>query len=230
MTVHRTELADVLLARLDETYPPAGDAARAVGAAAYMRDQFPFLGLTSPRMAELNREVLAGLAAPAEADLIAVARSCWARPAREYQYFACAYLRRYVRVASPTLLATVRELIATKSWWDTVDTLAAHTVGPLVSSHPALLSTMDEWVEDENMWLVRTAILHQLRYKERTDAARLFRYCVRQAAHRDFFVRKAIGWALREYSRSNPAAVRSFVDEHRTALSPLSVREATRHL
>lgn len=223
-------VADTVLARLAEVYPPAGEPVRAAGAAAYMRHQFPFLGITAPRMTQLNREVLAGLPAPSEADLVTVARACWDRPEREYQYFACAYLRRYVRVASPALLATVRDLITTKSWWDTVDTLAAHTVGPLVAAYSDLVSTMDAWIEDENVWLVRTAILHQLQYQERTDANRLFRYCARQAGHRDFFVRKAIGWALRQYARTDPAAVRSFVDEHRSALSPLSVREATRHL
>jgi Predicted DNA alkylation repair enzyme len=223
-------LADAILARLDEIYPPAADPVRAAGAAAYMRHQFPFVGLTTPQMTKLNRAVLAGLAAPTEADLVAVARACWARPEREYQYFACAYLRRYVGVGSSALLTTVRDLITTKSWWDTVDTLAAHTVGPLVAAHPRLVSTMDAWIEDENIWLIRTAILHQLQYKQRTDAERLFRYCARQAGHREFFVRKAIGWALRQYARIDPESVRSFVDSHRTVLSPLSIREATRHL
>jgi 3-methyladenine DNA glycosylase AlkD len=225
-----TTLADAILARLDETYPPAADPVRAAGAAAYMRNQFAFVGLTTPQLTKLNRVVLAGLPAPTEADLVAVARACWARPEREYQYFACAYLRRHVAVGSPALLTTVRELITTKSWWDTVDTLAAHTVGALVAAHPRLVSTMDKWVADDNLWLVRTAILHQLSYKDRTDADRLFRYCSRQAGHRDFFVRKAIGWALRQYARTDPAAVRSFVDSHRSKLSPLSIREATRHL
>lgn len=225
-----TGIAQTILARLDEVYPAAGEPARAAGAAAYMRHQFPFLGITSPRLAQLNRQILAGLPAPDEADLVTIARACWGRPEREYQYFACAYLRRHVRVASPALLTTVQDLITTKSWWDTVDTLAAHTVGPLVAAHSALVSTMDAWSSDENLWLVRTAILHQLGYKERTDADRLFRYCAGQAGHRDFFVRKAIGWALRQYARTDPAAVRSFVDAHRSVLSPLSVREATRHL
>jgi 3-methyladenine DNA glycosylase AlkD len=111
-----------------------------------------------------------------------------------------------------------------------VDTLAAHTVGPLVAAHPVLVATMDAWVTDENMWLARTAILHQLRYKERTDADRLFRYCTLQAGHRDFFIRKAIGWALRDYARTNPDAVRRYVDEHRSILAPLSIREASKHL
>jgi 3-methyladenine DNA glycosylase AlkD len=225
-----TALADAILARLDETYPPAADPARAVGAARYMRDQFAFLGLSMPQITRLNRVVLAGLGPPTEADLVAVARGCWGRPQREYQYFACAYLRRHVTVASPGLLPTVRELITTRSWWDTVDTLAAHTVGPLVAAHPALKSTMDEWSVEENLWLVRTAILHQLTYRQRTDAERLFRYCAGQAGHRDFFIRKAIGWALRSYARTDPAAVRSFVDRHRAVLAPLSAREALKHL
>jgi 3-methyladenine DNA glycosylase AlkD len=225
-----TALSETIMARLDEAYPPAGDPARAVGAAAYMRNMFSFLGITMAEQTRLNRGVLAGLARPTEEDLVAVARACWARPEREYQYFACAYVRRHVRVATPRFVETVHWLITTRSWWDTVDTLAANVVGPLVQAHPALVTIMDAWIEDENLWLVRTAILHQLKYKQGTDAGRLFRYCARQASHRDFFVRKAIGWALREYSRNDPAAVRSFVDAHRTTLSPLSVREAIKNL
>ena len=223
----RTPLATTILNRLDEIYPAAADPVRAVGARAYMRDQFPFLGITNPRLTALNRDVLAGLPAPAEADLVAVALGCWAKPEREYQYFACTYLRKHVGLGSPSLLGTVRELITTKSWWDTVDTLAAHTVGPLVTAHPALVETMDAWIGDENMWVARTAILHQLRYKQRTDAERLFRYCTAQAGHKDFFIRKAIGWALREYAYTDPDAVRAYVQAHRAELSPLSMREAT---
>src|SRR5262249_25589456 len=131
---------------------------------------------------------------------------------------------------TPTLLPTVAELITTKSWWDTVDTLASDTVGPMVRNHPELLSTMDEWVRDDNLWIARTAILHQLSYKEDTDADRLFRYCLAQAGHRDFFIRKAIGWALRQYAHTNPEAVRAFLAGHGDLLSPLSVREAGKHL
>ena len=226
----RTPLATTILTRLSDSYPAAADPERAVGARAYMRDQFPFHGITNPRLADLNRGVMAGLGRPTEADLVDVALGCWAKPEREYQYFACTYLRRHVRVGSPRLLPTIKELITTKSWWDTVDTLAAHTVGPLVAAHPELVDTMDAWVGDENMWLSRTAILHQLRYKERTDAERLFRYCTARASHKDFFIRKAIGWALREYAYTDPDAVRAYICEHRDNLSPLSVREASKHL
>src|SRR5262249_36488483 len=160
----------------DAAFLPAADPARAAAAARYLRDQSPFLGLTAAQVTGLGRTALAGPGAPTEAELVAVALACWERPERGYQYVACGYLRRYVRVGTPQLLTTVRTLITTKSWWDTVDTLAAHTVGPLVTAYPALVSTMDEWIVDPDRWLARTAILHQLGYQERTDAGRLFRY------------------------------------------------------
>jgi 3-methyladenine DNA glycosylase AlkD len=229
-TMPRTPLAMTILTRLGEIYPAAADPVRAAGVRAYMRDQFEHFGITNPRLRELNRDVLAGLGPPAEADLVAVALGCWAKPEREYQYFACTYLRKNVGVGSPSLLSTVRRLITTKSWWDTVDTLAAHTVGPLVAAHPSLVDAMDAWINDGNMWVARTAILHQLRYKERTDAERLFGYCTAQAAHKDFFIRKAIGWALREYAYTDPNAVRAYLEAHRAILAPLSVREASRHI
>jgi len=127
-------------------------------------------------------------------------------------------------------LAVARTLITTKSWWDTVDALATRFVGDLVRRHPALVATMDDWSAEPDLWLVRTAILHQLHYGPATDTERLFAYCSRQAGHPDFFVRKAIGWALRHYARTDPDAVRQFVAAHASRLSPLSVREATKHL
>ncbi|MCB1188785.1 DNA alkylation repair protein, partial [bacterium] len=112
----------------------------------------------------------------------------------------------------------------------TVDTLAALVVGPMVTRHPQLTAVMDEWIADENLWVARTAILHQLKYGKATDTDRLFAYCAAQAGHPDFFIRKAIGWALRQYARTDPGAVRRFVANHRDELSPLSIREATKHL
>ncbi|BCB83416.1 DNA alkylation repair protein [Phytohabitans suffuscus] len=223
-----TPLATEVLGRLTRVYGGARDPGRAPAMAAYMRDQFAFLGIQSPVRRVLAREVLDGLSRPGEDDLRDVAEACWALPEREYQYFACDLLRRHARVCSAAFLDTARFLVVTKPWWDTVDILAAYLVGPLVSAHPALVSTMDEWVDGEDKWLVRTAILHQLRHKERTDAARLFRYCTRQAGHPDFFVRKAIGWALREYAKTDPSAVRAYVAGHR--LAPLSAREALKNL
>lgn len=225
-----TPLAEEILTRLPRIYGAARDPERAAPMAAYMRHQFPFLGISSTSQQALGRQVLAGLARPTEADLAAVATACWELPEREYQYFACRLLRRHARVCGPGFLAVVRELIVTRSWWDTVDALAAHVVGPLVARHPELVATTDAWLTDTDRWLVRAAVLHQLTYRDATDARRLFRYCAAQAAHPDFFVRKAIGWALRQYARVDPAGVRAFVEEHRSRLAPLTVREALKHL
>ena len=217
-----------VLDRLVPAFEAARDPERAAGQRAYMRDQFPYLGLTMPALRRITKAVLAGLPAPGDDDRRSVALRCWELPEREYQYFACELLRLHPPGAE--FLPTLRQLITTRSWWDTVDPLATRVAGDLVRTHPALVADMDAWSAAENMWLVRTAILHQLHRGATTDQARLFGYCTRQAGHRDFFVRKAIGWALRHYARTAPDAVRAYVDAHRDALSPLSVREATKHL
>jgi 3-methyladenine DNA glycosylase AlkD len=228
--IGRMTLADDMLDRLVRTFGAARDPERAASMAKYMREQFAFLGLTAPTQRALTRTVVAGLPRPTEADLRTVALACWDLAEREYQYFACGWLRTHVAVPGPDFIATARTLITTKSWWDTVDPLATRFVGALVKRHRELIKEMDDWSADRDMWLVRTAILHQLHYGTQTDTARLFGYCTRQASHPDFFIRKAIGWALRQYAYTDPDAVRQYVTANRDRLAPLSVREATKHL
>ena len=194
--------------------------------AAYMRNRFPFLGISATKRRALQREALAGRAAPSEDDLRSLGRELWALPEREYQYAATDILARHVRVCSAAFLPVARELITAKSWWDTVDALAGHVVGPLVLAHPHLADEMDEWARDDDVWVARTALLHQLRSKQKTDAHRLFAYCELRAGDNEFFIRKAIGWALREYSKTDADAVRAFVADQSSTLSPLSQREA----
>ena len=193
-----------------------------------MRDQFPYLGIPTPERRKLTRDAVWGTPHPGTNDCTELALRCWELPEREFRYFAVDYLVANVKHCDSTLLPTLRTLITTDSWWDTIDPLATRVVGPLVTADPKLVATMDVWVRDENMWIARTAILHQLHYEAATDEQRLFEYCSLQAGHKDFFIRKAIGWALREYAYTAPDAVRGFLE--RTELSPLSVREASKHL
>ncbi|MEU2112615.1 DNA alkylation repair protein [Streptomyces sp. NPDC019507] len=230
LPVPRSALADTVLERLTATYPAAADPVRAREAAAYMKDVAPFLGIRTPERRALSRTVLAGTPRPSEADCTAIALRCWELPEREYHYFAADYLRRHAGRCSSSFVPVARRLITSVSWWDTVDTLAAHVVGALVAADPGLARVMDRWIEDDDLWIARTALLHQLRHKDATDAERLFRYCLRQSGHPDFFVRKAIGWSLREYAKTDPDAVRGFVDSARDRLAPLSVREALKNL
>ncbi|GAA0569930.1 DNA alkylation repair protein [Paractinoplanes ferrugineus] len=225
-----TDLASTLLARLDNDLAAERDPQRAAAMAAYMRDQFEFAGLAAPALRAVERSAFGRLPEPTPADLREFALACWARPEREFHYVAVSYLRKHVKRAGSGFLPVARELITTKPWWDTVDPLATRVVGDLVRLHPLLAGVLDAWSADDDKWLVRTAILHQLHYGPATDTARLFGYCAAQAEHPDFFVRKAIGWALRQYARTDPGAVLAFVDAHRDRLSGLSVREATKHL
>ncbi|MGW0966067.1 DNA alkylation repair protein [Streptomyces sp. NPDC002516] len=223
-------LADTLLDRLTTAYAAAADPERAASMRAYMKDVAPFLGLTTPERRALSRTVLRDTARPAERDCTAIALRCWRLPEREYQYFAVDYLRRHVSRLSSGFLPVARHLVSTVPWWDTVDLLAAHVVGGLVAADPRLRADMDAWIEDDDLWVARTALLHQLRYKDATDTGRLFAYCVRQSGHPDFFIRKAIGWCLREYAKTDPGAVRDFVTAERARLAPLSVREALKNI
>ncbi|MFC7310669.1 DNA alkylation repair protein [Streptomyces monticola] len=228
--VPASDLADEVLARLVIAYPKGAAPERVAPLEAYMKNVVAFLGIMSTERRALSRTVLDGLPRPDEADCTAVALRCWQLPEREYHYFAVDYLRRYVKRCSSGFLPVARHLVTTVSWWDTVDALAAHVVGGLVAADPGLARDMDAWIDDDDLWVARTALLHQLRYKRATDTDRLFGYCLRQAGHPDFFIRKAIGWCLREYAKTDPEAVRSFVTAHRDRLAPLSVREALKHL
>ncbi|MGW3309654.1 DNA alkylation repair protein [Streptomyces sp. NPDC001073] len=223
-------LADTVLERLTVTYAAAADPERAASMRAYMKDVAPFLGLTTPLRRALSRTVLEGTPRPDEADCTAIALRCWELPEREYQYFAVDYLRRHVRQCTSGFLPVARYLVSTVPWWDTVDALASHVVGGLVAADPELVGDMDAWIVDEDMWVARTALLHQLRYRERTDTERLFAYCLRQSGHPDFFIRKAIGWCLREYAKTDPEAVRGFLAREKGRFAPLSVREALKNI
>ncbi|GAA1371638.1 DNA alkylation repair protein [Streptomyces beijiangensis] len=228
--VSPSALADTVLARLTTEYPAAANPYRAAEMVAYMKGVAPFLGIRSPERRALSRTVLEGTPRPGEADCTAIALRCWELPEREYHYFAVDYLRRHVKRCGSGFLPVAGQLVSTSSWWDTVDHLAAHVVGPLVAADPGLRTVMDEWIEDDDLWVARTALLHQLRYQDATDTDRLFGYCLRRSGHSDFFIRKAIGWCLREYGRTDPGAVRAFVAESGPRLSPLSVREALKNL
>jgi 3-methyladenine DNA glycosylase AlkD len=203
---------------------------KADGMRAYMKNQFPFCGLSAPERTALLRQCWAGLPELDEKDLVTAVAALWVLPEREYQYAGVALIRRHIRHAGPGLMPVAETLIVDKSWWDTVDELATHVVGPLALRYPGLRADVARWIDSDNLWLARTAIIYQNGYKERTDPGLLFDYCLRRVDDKDFFIRKAIGWALREYSKTDPDAVRGFVVEHESRLSGLSRREALRRI
>ena len=206
------------------------DPERAIPMAAYMKDHFVYLGVQAkPRRAIARRALTLAKGAPAD-ELIDAANWCWRQEPRELQYVGMDLLRAGAKNLRPDDLAGLRHFVETKSWWDTVDSLAAHSVGRLVANNRELSAEMDRWIDDDNIWVARTAILHQLSWKGAAEPERLFDYAKRRADDTEFFIRKALGWALRNLARVEPELVRTFVDRHRDELSGLTIREATKHL
>ncbi len=217
------------LGQLRTALEAVADPERAPQMAAYMKDRFPFLGVAAGPRRQAQRPTMAASRNLTEAQLLELAQQCWAEPEREFQYVATDILRKWQSTLTPAALPDLKDLIETRSWWDTVDGMAAWVVGPLVLRHPSLRSTMDDWIGDPDLWVRRTAILHQLGHKEATDEDRLFRYVAETANETEFFIRKASGGALRQHARIAPDRVRAFVDDH-PELSGLTRREARKHL
>lgn len=209
---------------------PLASAPDASAMQAYMKDVAPFLGVQTPDRRRALRAAWTGLDALDADSTAAVARALWALPEREYQYAACDLLAREQRRLPGAFLADpVQALLTERPWWDTVDALGTAIVTPLVQRHPEQVDLMWSWWDSDDRWLVRAAIQHQRGLKERTDLDRLFTMCDRYATDREFFIAKAIGWALRDVTRWAPDAVQRFVDEH-PDLSTVARREATKGL
>ncbi|MCB0782613.1 MAG: DNA alkylation repair protein [Flavobacteriales bacterium] len=194
-----------------------------------MKDIAPFFGLKTPLRRQLLKEHIATFGMPRVDELPDVVRSAYACEEREMHYVAMDLLVKVAKKLGPEHLPLLEELITTHSWWDTVDAYAANVVGVILKKHPQTIGDWNErWIRSSDMWLNRTAILFQLKWKQDTDEEMLFSNCAQHAAHSDFFIRKAIGWALRAYAETAPEAVQAFVATH--TLSPLSKREALRKL
>jgi len=225
-----TDWADSCIAAIQAGFVEAADPEKAAGMESYMRNRFEFFGIAAKDRRGIVSAALTRAGKPAESDVTSLAGRCYTQPQREFHYAGVQVMRRYVKQLTPDSVPVLEHLVITYSWWDTVDELASHVAGGLVSGYPELVSVMDDWARSGHLWRGRTAILHQLRYKERTDADRLFGYCLENASEQDFFYRKAIGWALREYSKTDPDAVADFCAEHESELSSLSLREARKYL
>jgi 3-methyladenine DNA glycosylase AlkD len=220
------------LSQIEAMLRPLADALQAVPMRAYMLDQFAFLGIrATPR-----RRALRGLprlntwTAP---ELMDLAEALWDLPEREFQYVAVDLLTKHHKQLDLDSLPRLLHLVQRKSWWDTVDGLAG-VAGDMVlraqGEQRDGQHVMDACLSHLNLWVRRVAMLHQLGWKAQTDEARLLRYALALAPETDFFIRKAIGWALRDYARTRPETVRAFLSEHAQQLPGLTRREAGKHL
>lgn len=203
-----------ILHAIDSALRPLADPERAAGQAAYLRDQFPFLGIPTPA----RREAVRGLL-PRQVDWPLI-DALWARPEREFQYVACDHLRAVPLESA--MADSLRRLVTTKSWWDTVDALAK-PIGRACTPEQ-----MRAWARDGNKWARRAAVLHQLGRREATDTELLAEILAANLDSGKFFLDKAVGWALRDYSKTDPAWVRGFLAGNE--VSALTRREGSKYL
>ena len=194
------------------------------GAAAYMRNQFEFLGIKTPLRRELAKDLVSQSKDLSERELVALCKELWAQPEREFQYVACDILAKNAKRLSPSYVKRdAKWFITNKSWWDSVDSIQT-SVEVVVAANPELEATMFEWIKSKNIWLVRSALIHQLTLRDKTNSTRLFALCELQTEEKEFFIAKGLGWALRSYSYIEPKAVKKFIKDH-PELTPLAKRE-----
>ena len=201
----------------------------AVSMAAYMRNQFSFLGIKTPLRKALLNQQFREFHLPERERLTEEVWKLYKLPEREYQYAAIDLLEKMKSQLTLEDLPFLQQLIESNSWWDSVDAIAPRTLGHVIQTQRATGTLhMLEWAQAENMWTNRAAILHQLKYKQDTDPAALSQIILKHAASSEFFIQKAIGWALREYAKTDADWVRTFVSQY--SLRPLSKREALKNI
>jgi len=194
----------------------------------YMKNNFEFYGIKSPLRKKIIADFEKESGVLAAEEITEFAQLCWDNPFREVQY-ACMELLQKEKNPPFERLELYKWMILRKSWWDSVDFIAPNLIGKLLLAHPELIQKeTQEYMDSGELWLQRSALIFQLRYKTQTDLNLLFHYCERLSNHPDFFIRKAIGWSLRQAGKFYPNEIRDFVAK--TTLSNLSVREALKLL
>ncbi len=194
---------------------------------AYMRNQFEFYGIKSPLRREIQKPFLAKSFLPPKTDLEEIVKALWNKPQREHQFFAQELVFKYTQQFDKNDIALLEFMVTHKSWWDTVDYIAVKLIGAYFTRFPEQLdSYIDRWLASGNIWLQRCCLLYQLKSKDKMDTQRLQYVIKKLLGSKEFFINKAIGWVLREYSRTNPKWVRVFTENN--DLANLSRREALR--
>jgi 3-methyladenine DNA glycosylase AlkD len=218
-----------IINELREEFVSQADVDRAEAMKKYMRDQFDFFGVPKPIAALMSKPFQKQLLLLKEDVMSHVVHDLWKRPQRDFQYFAMEYAYKSHKTWNENHLELFEWMVIHKSWWDTVDFIASNLFGKLFQKFPHLIEpSINRWNAGDNFWLHRTSIIFQLKYGIKTDQKLLFTQCKRFAPEKEFFIRKAIGWSLRQYSKFNPDAVRNFIEN--TRLSPLSMKEGLKYI
>lgn len=196
--------------------------------AAYMRNRFKFYGIQTPQRKAVYKELISREKKSKAIDWDFLDK-CWENEHREFQYLVVDYLKAMKKYLKYEDVAHIEHFIRTKQWWDTIDGID-RTVGNIAFTDPRINCLMLEWSTDTDFWVRRIAIDHQLLRKEKTDTVLLENIITNNFGSSEFFINKAIGWSLRDYSKTNPQWVRDFIKRHYTRMSALSLREASKYI
>jgi 3-methyladenine DNA glycosylase AlkD len=207
------------------------DPLRAAAMKQYMRGQFDYIGMNAPKHKELSRQHIREMGFPDEEEVEPVVHDCWKMDEREYQYFAMILLSRMAKKAPLCRVDLYEYMVREKSWWDTIDFIASNLVGVHFQRFPdAIKPYTTQWMNSGNRWLQRVCLLFQLKYKQKTDLELLDQFIKELHGSKEFFINKAIGWILREYSKTDRHWVLDYVERYKADLAPLSQREALKWL
>ena len=204
------------------------DKENAAQMAKYMRDQFVFYGLPTPKRKAVYKDFLKEEKKSGQIDWAFLDR-CYEDEHREFQYLVCDYLTVMDNFLAYDDIPRIKAYIKCKSWWDTTDSLD-RVIGQIGLRDSRVDALMLEWSLDDDFWVRRVAIDHQLCRKEKTNTELLEKILVNNFGSDEFFINKAIGWSLRDYSKTNPEWVRTFVEKHADRMSKLSVKEAGKYI
>lgn len=213
---------------LIELFQQKANPKRAVSMKAYMRDKFDFFGVDATNRKEIERKIITDLGKPVDT-WPAEVKFLWNQPQRELQQVTQDISKRLKWYRKPDSIVLFEWMATHKSWWDTVDFIAANLMGPYFLEFPEKIDSItSRWNRSDDMWLIRCSIIFQLKYKEKVDLDLVYNYITPHLASKEFFIQKAIGWILREISKTNPDWVADLVDQHE--LKTVSKREAIKYL
>ena len=194
----------------------------------YMLNKFEYIGIKTPERRKIFKNFFKEYKNEEKIDWEFV-NKCWENKYREFQYIAADYLKNMKDKLTRDDIPKLKQLILKKSWWDTIDNLDM-TIGALALKDSNVNKILLEWSLDENIWLRRIAIDHQLLRKEKTNTELLEKILKNNLGQAEFFINKAIGWALRDYSKTNPEWVKNFIEENKEKMAKLSIKEASKYL
>jgi 3-methyladenine DNA glycosylase AlkD len=223
-------MAHPYITHIKKEFAACANAAKAAGAKAYLLHQFEFYGIQTPERRKICKNFYKNNSVTSHATLVTIIKEAFAAPERELHYFAIELLAYHHKLWTPKTITIIEWMLTHKSWWDSVDSTNSNVIGKYFIQFPSLLeSTTNKWNQSNNFWLQRMSILFQLQYKEKTNTALLEKYIVNCLGSNEFFINKAIGWALRAYAYTHKKWVIRFVKDH-PQLSNLSKREALKHM